>query len=650
MDSRFGVDSQSLLNLTDQQELLEFAPVEQPEILTENQAQVEHSQNCIADLFEVQVKRTPNAIAVQAGDQALTYQELNQRSNQLAHYLQQLGVGAETLVGVCLPRSIDFVISMLAIVKAGGAYVPLDPEYPLARLAFMLEDSQVPILLTQDQLVDSLPTSWAHVFCLDSDWDTIADQPQDNPTRSNTLHDRVYVIYTSGSTGQPKGVEVEQTSLINLVLWHHRAYSVSEVDRATGLASPAFDASVWEIWAYLTAGASLHIPDEQIRKTPVKLIAWLAEQGITLCFMPTALAEAVLDQSLPDDLALRVLLTGGDAFRRSLQKSLSFELVNHYGPTENTVVTTSAPIVANAPLSIGQAIDNVQVYLLDDQLQPVSVGESGELYVGGAGLARGYLNRPELTAEKFISNPFDSSTRLYKTGDLARTLPDGNLEFLGRIDHQVKIRGFRIELGEIETTIVQHSQVREAVVVASEDRSGDLRLVAYLVPINQATLDLNELRAFLKERLPEYMLPSILMTLESLPLSPNGKVDRRALPQPTATRSQAVQSVSPQTQIEQEIAVIWQTVLNLNDLSVDDNFFDLGGHSIHIGIVNGKLKEQFDRDISMIEMFQYPTVRSLAQFLSQPQAEQVVCAEDSPLNVQNRAQQRKAARNRASKR
>jgi amino acid adenylation domain-containing protein len=615
--------------------------------LTERDQQVEQSQLCVPDWFEAQVEKTPNAIAVQTSNASLTYRELNQRANQLAHYLQSLGVGAETLVGVCFPRSIDFVLSALGVLKAGGAYVPLDPEYPMARLAFMLEDAQVPILLTQDSLVDRLPTTWAHLFCLDSDWDGIEHQPQDNPTRSITPQNRAYVIYTSGSTGQPKGVEIEQASLTNLVAWHHQAYGVRESDRVTQLASPAFDASVWEIWTGLTAGASLHIPNEATRKTPVKLLDWLVSEGITLSFMPTALAETVLDQALPDTLALRVLLTGGDTFRRSLQKPLSFQLVNHYGPTENTVVTTCAPILMDAPLSIGRAIANTQVYVLNDQSQPVAIGESGELYIGGAGLARGYLNQPELTAEKFISNPFDSSTRLYKTGDLARYLPDGNLEFLGRIDHQVQIRGFRIELGEIETAIAHHPQVREAVVVASEDQSGSLRLVAYLVPL-QEPFRPDDLRAFLAERLPEYMLPAIVMMLEALPLSPNGKIDRSALPQPTPTRLHTTEAISPQTEIEQKIAAIWQEVLSLTELSVDDNFFDLGGHSIHIGIVNGKLKEKFDRDLSMVEMFEYSTIRSLAQFLSQAPLDPTICRESLDSDIQDRAQQQKAARNRLS--
>jgi surfactin family lipopeptide synthetase A len=474
-----------------EQRITELPLLTEPErhqLLVEwNNTKTEYLQNkCIYQLFEEQVERSPDAIAVVFENEHLTYQELNARANRLAHYLQTLGVNPEVLVGICVERSLEMIIGILGILKAGGAYVPLDPAYPSERLAFILEDAAVAVLLTQSQLAQRLPAYSTQRVYLDQDWKDIAQQSQENLTQHMKVDNLAYVIYTSGSTGTPKGVLVEHQGVVNLVCWHQEAFAISPTDRTTQLAGFAFDASVWEIWSCLTAGASLYIANEQIRLSPLQLQAWLIANNITVSFLPTALAETILPLDWARDVALRVLLTGGDKLQCYPTSSIPFKVVNNYGPTENTVVTTSGLVPANghadASPCIGKTIANTQLYILDRHLQTVPVGVPGELHIGGDGLARGYLNRPDLTQERFIPNPFsnEAGSRLYKTGDLARYLPDGNIEFLGRIDHQVKIRGFRIELGEIETALTQHPDVREAVVTVREDMPGDKRLAAYI--------------------------------------------------------------------------------------------------------------------------------------------------------------------------
>jgi len=644
------------------------------------------SDKCIHQLFEEQVELTPDSEAVLFEDKQLTYRELNQRANCLAHHLRTLGVEPEVLVGICVERSLEMVVGLLGILKAGGAYVPLDPAYPPERLVFMLEDASVPVLLTQARLVESLPKHQGRIVCLDTDWEIINRQSEENPGCSLKPENLAYVIYTSGSTGRPKGVLIEHRALLNLVFWHQETFSVSSRDRATQIAGLAFDASVWELWPYLSAGASIYIANEQIRIAPKYLQEWLVSNAITISFLPTTLAESVLLFDWPDDVSLRILLTGGDKLHNYSLPELSVKLVNNYGPTENTVVTTSCVIPARekndtAP-PIGQPIANTQVYLLDGQLQLVPIGIPGELYIGGAGLARGYLNRPELTADRFILNPFSSdepSSRLYKTGDLARYLSDGNIEFLGRIDQQVKIRGFRIELGEIEAVLSQHPDVRESVVIKREDTSGNQRLVAYIVSnltpertpfkseclaefdgkpamklrtedislggvgllgvpdtcgrgqtvrlrlhlpgfdeelwlagsvawcrgnlagielalgaieqdIFQHSIDyllethgfwkflqrtaVGSIRNLLKQKLPNYMMPSSFVFLNALPLTPNGKIDRKALPEPDSFNAQ-LDYVAPQTEIEEAIATAWQQVLHPEKVGVDDNLWDI---------------------------------------------------------------------------
>ena len=495
-----------------------------------NNTRADYPQDlCIHQLFEMQADRTPDAVALVFGEERVTYRELNLRSNQLARYLQKMGVGAEVLVGLCCGRSLDLIVGMLGILKAGGAYLILDPSYPAERSSFMLKDAQLSVVLTQQQWIENLRSPNLQIVCLDTDWEMISQEIADNPTSAVTAENLVYAIYTSGLTGKPKGVEIEHGSLLNLVFWHQREFGVSAGDRATQIAAIGFDACGWEIWPYLAAGGSIYFPEDDIRRDPEKLQNWLVSKAITISFLPTPLAEKVLLLDWPQTTALRILLAGGEKLQQHPLKSHPFKLVNNYGPTENTVVTTSGyiPVTEQTDIAptIGRPIANTQIYILDKYLQPVPMGVVGELYIGGNGLARGYLNRPDLTAERFISNPFkpnsgiilndlfrnrqdacstrdefscgtgilpvldngatsqfkqNSGERIYKTGDLVRYRADRNLEFLGRIDEQVKIRGFRIELGEIETLLTQHPAVQQTVAIASEDRQGDKRLVAYI--------------------------------------------------------------------------------------------------------------------------------------------------------------------------
>ena len=452
-----------------------------------NNTQADYPQDlCIHQLFEMQADRTPDAVALVFGEERVTYRELNLRSNQLARYLQKMGVGAEVLVGLCCGRSLDLIVGMLGILKAGGAYLILDPSYPAERSSFMVKDAQLSVVLTQQQWIENLRSPNLQIVCLDTDWEMISQEIADNPTSAVTAENLVYAIYTSGSTGKPKGVEIEHGSLLNLVFWHQREFEVSAGDRATQIAAIGFDACGWEIWPYLAAGSSIYFPEDDIRRDPEKLQNWLVSKAITISFLPTPLAEKVLLLDWPQTTALRILLAGGEKLQQHPLKSHPFKLVNNYGPTENTVVTTSGyiPVTEQTDIAptIGRPIANTQIYILDKYLQPVAIGVVGELYIGGNGLARGYLNRPDLTAQSFIVNPFkpNSGERIYKTGDLVRYRGDRNLEFLGRIDEQVKIRGFRIELGEIETVLTQHPAVQQTVAIASEDGQGDKRLVAYI--------------------------------------------------------------------------------------------------------------------------------------------------------------------------
>jgi amino acid adenylation domain-containing protein len=578
---------------------------------------------CVPQLVARQAAVTPEEVAVATDEQVLSYRELNRRANQLAHYLQTLGVGANVPVGLCVERSVDMVVGLLGILKAGGAYVPMDVTYPLERLAFMLEDSQAPVLVTQKRLALQLPASvQSRPVYLDRDAPILAQQDTTDPDCAITGDDLAYAIYTSGSTGRPKGVLITHDSLLNLVFWHRRAFAVTAADRATQLASPAFDATGWELWPYLTAGAAVYLPDEETRLSPCLLHDWLLRQQITISFLPTILAEELLQLEWPRATSLRYLLTGADMLQHYPPASLPFAFINNYGPTEATVVATSGQIfpqeAPSGPPSIGRPIANTQIYILDEQLRPVSAGQSGELYIGGAGLAKGYLNRPELTAERFIAHPFEPGKRLYRTGDLACYLPDGQIAFLGRADHQIKLRGYRIEPNEIVSVLNAHPAVQMSVVVAREDTPGNKRLVAYVVLAPGSSISANALREALATTLPDYMIPSVFVQLETLPQTSNGKIDRAALPAPDdACLLPEEESAGPTTPVEEQLVEIVAALLGLAQVGVDDNFFMLGGHSLLGTQLIARIAETFAVELPLRRLFEAPTVRLLAEEIEQ---------------------------------
>ncbi|WNN92284.1 non-ribosomal peptide synthetase [Gloeocapsopsis dulcis] len=653
-----------------QQRLSELPLLSEPEkhqlVQEWNDTSIEYPQEqCIHQLFETQVERIPDAIAVVFEDEQLTYRELNARANQLAHYLRSLGVKPEVLVGICVERSLDMVIGLLAILKAGGAYVPLDPTYPQERLAFILQDAAISVLLTQQHLIDNLPQHQIRVVCLDTDWEIVAQQTSQNPISECTTDNLAYIIYTSGSTGQPKGVLVNHSNVVRLLAATESWYNFNQDDVWTLFHSIAFDFSVWEIWGALLYGGQLVVVPYWLSRSPEDFYKLLLTQQITILNQtPSAFRQLIqVEKSLENtsNLNLRKVIFGGEALQiESLRPwferhgDQSPQLINMYGITETTVHVTYRPLttadlkVASASL-IGRPIGDLQVYLLDKYQQPVPIGVPGEMYIGGAGVARGYLNRPEVTSPRFIPNPFSDkpSARLYKTGDLARYLPSGEIEYIGRIDHQVKIRGFRIELGEIEALITQNPAVRETVVVVREDSVGSKNLVAYVVAQREQTLTIPELRSFLESKLPNYMVPATFIILEALPLTPNGKIDRKALPAPDTARPQ-LEAVyqPPQTEIEKTIADIWQEVLNIEEVGIHDNFFELGGHSLLLVQVHSKLQKTFQRDFLLVEMFQYPTISHLAKYFSQESREETSFIKHSQVSESKAAslQRRKQAR------
>ncbi|MBE8986272.1 non-ribosomal peptide synthetase [Nostoc sp. LEGE 12450] len=593
---------------------------ERHQLLVEwNKTEVEYpADKCVHQLFEAQVEQTPNATAVIFGDQRLTYAELNARANQLAYYLQILGVKPEVLVGLCVERSLEMVVALLGILKAGGAYVPLDPEYPTERLSFMLKDAQVSLLLTQQQFIERLTQHQAKLVCLDEAWSQIAQNNQDNPASAVKPFHLANVIYTSGSTGRPKGVMVEHKGLCNLAQAQIQTFSVDPDSRILQFASFSFDASISEILMALGSGATLCLGTKDSLLPGKPLIEQLRNHGITHITLPPSALAVMPAEELP---ALQTMIIAGEACSAELirQWSVGRNFFNAYGPTEATVCATIAKCTdRNDKISIGKAIANTQVYILDKNLQPVPVGVPGELHIGGIGLARGYLNLPELTQEKFIPHPFNNS-KLYKTGDLACYLPDGNIEYLGRIDNQVKIRGFRIELGEIEAAISQHRDVQASCVIAREDIPGDKRLVAYVVAHHGCTPTISDLRQFLKAKLPDYMVPNAFVILESLPLTPNGKVDRRALPAPDLYIDLADKYVAPRTPVEETLAQMWSQVLGLEQVGINDNFFELGGHSLLATQLVSRIRDRFKVQLSLSELFNGATIAELAQSIGKLQ-------------------------------
>ncbi len=558
----------------------------------------------------------PDAIALTAGSRVLNYGELDCQANRIAHYLRSLGVGPGILVGLCLPRSVEMVAAALGIWKAGGAFVPMDPAYPPARLKFMLDDAQAPVLITDASVGERLPAGNHRLVYLGSP--QFAKQPDYAPRVAILPNDLAYVVYTSGSTGEPKGVEITHAGLANLVAWHCQAFSVTSGDRASHLAGLGFDAAVWELWPYLATGASVHMVDEVTRNSAELLRDWLLTRKITISFVPTPLAARLLTLEWPSQMPLRTLLTGGDTLHRYPPANLPFALVNNYGPTECTVVATSGIVPPDASSNelpaIGRPIANTRLYLLDEHLELAPHGTAGEIYLGGPGLARGYHNHPELTLEKFIPDPFSAepNARLYKTGDLGRLLPDGRIVFLGRIDDQIKIRGYRIEPNEIIRALDLHPYVRHSFVIAREDTPGDKRLVAYVVLERGATATHSALRDFLRGGLPEYMLPAAFVRLEAFPMTSHGKIDRAALPPPDSTNTLPDEvSESHRTETEKRIVEILTTLLGRDQIGPDDNFFLLGGHSLLGAQLIARLGEAFGVGISLRSLFDAPTVASL---------------------------------------
>jgi amino acid adenylation domain-containing protein len=602
---------------------------------------------CLHELIEAQVERTPDAVAVRHGGTALTYGQLNRRANQVAHRLRKLGVGPDMLVGVCMSRSLELVVGLLGVLKAGGAYVPLDPAHPRDRQAFLLADSGASLLLTQTSLAPTLPTHRVPVVCLDAEWHGISGESEEGPSSRVTARHPMYVLYTSGSTGQPKGVTVEHRSVVNYLTWVNRVLITGGARYLPAVTSLTFDASLKQLFAPLLRGDEVWILSDAVASDPVALLDALAgRRGAGLNCVPSlwmAMLAAIErgDRALPNG-SLTTLLLGGEAvpeemLRRSLKVLPELEIWNLYGPTEATANATATRIRPGEAVTIGQPIANSQTYVLDARGEPVPVGVPGELYIGGNGLARGYLNRPDLTAERFVPNPFGerSGERLYRTGDRVRWLSEGVIEFLGRVDDQVKIRGYRIELGEVEAVVAEHPGVAETVVILREDEPGDKRLVAYVVPRREEAAAsgpgvlpspeeiVPQVRGLLRQKLPQVMVPSVFVLLERLPLTPTGKVDRRALPAPERPDAESRREglVRPRNPIEESLAEIWAEVLGVDQVSIHDDFFGLGGHSLLATQVMVRVREAFQVDLPLRALFESPTVVGLAQAVERARAE-----------------------------
>jgi amino acid adenylation domain-containing protein len=598
---------------------------EQKMLTAWNNTQADFPDNkCIHHLFEEQVSKTPDAPAVLFEDKTLTYRQLNAKANQLANYLHKLGVGPETLIGLCIERSIEMIVGILGVLKAGGAYIPFDPTYPKARLNYMLVDSRTPVLLTQEKLLKQLEVAELQTVCLDTEWGKICQECEESPTSKVAPDNLAYMIYTSGSTGRPKGTLLQHQGLCNFVWEYIKTLKLGSGNRFLQFASISFDASVAEIFPTLASGATLYLIGRETAMAPAKLYEFLRDQAITVAILPPAILSLCQGRDLS---ALKSIVSAGE--------SCSIEIVakwapgrhffNGYGPTETTVGPTRYFVNAHTQteenIPIGRPIPNMQVYILDSNLNQVPIGVPGELYIGGVGLARGYFKRPDLTAEKFVPNRFSEGpgARLYRTGDLARYRADGNIEFLGRIDHQVKIRGFRIETGEIEATLRGHPAVSDAVVVAQQDGLGNSRLVAYVVPDktdkerHKVDSFIGQLHEYVGQKLPDYMVPSVFVKLDALPLTPNGKVDRKALPAPDMSRSDLLGDyVAPQTLLEKKIAEIMAEYLAIDRVGLRDNFFELGGHSLIATQIISQIWKTFNVDLSFSQLFESPTVAGMA--------------------------------------
>ncbi|HYG12125.1 MAG TPA: amino acid adenylation domain-containing protein, partial [Pyrinomonadaceae bacterium] len=590
----------------------------------------EHS--FVHQLFEAQARRTPEAIAMSFEGRALTYEELNVQANQLAHYLREHGIGADVLVGICMERSLEMLVAMLAVIKSGGAYVPFDPTYPEERLAFMLEDAAPTVMLTQERLKSHLEARCPKLICLDSDWETIARRKTENPSNVVTKDCLAYVIYTSGSTGRPKGIAMIHGSLFNLISWQLENTKLGVGAKTLQFASLSFDVSNHESFSTWGAGGTLVLIPDNVRRDVGSLHQFIVEQGINKMHLPFIVLQQLAEVSDGEGLlpvSLRELNTAGEQLQvtKTLSgffRKLDCTLYNQYGPSECHVVSaytlSGSPDEWPALPPIGRPIANTELYILDKHLQRVPIGVAGELYIGGESLARGYLKRPDVTADKFVPNHFSATpgARLYKTGDLTRYLADGRIEFLGRLDHQVKVRGFRIELGEIEAVLGEHPAVQEVVALAHGE-GAQKNLAAYVVLLDgEERPRPSEWRQYLREKLPDYMIPSAFVILDALPITSNGKVDRKALPAPEpGKREIEVEFVAPQTPAEELVAEIWADVIGLEQVGLRDNFFELGGHSLLATQVVSRLRQIFRVEIPLRALFQMPTVEGIVEVLAQ---------------------------------
>ncbi len=600
-----------------------------------NRTEVEYPRElCVHELVEAQVLRTPNASAVEHSGKRLTYRELNERSNQLARFLRKRGIGHEARVGICLRRSLELPVAILAVLKAGAACVPLDPAYPKERLTYMLEDSEASLVLSQPGLLSEVTDFEAEVVNLEPDWKLFADESREN-VRSNVEPENLaYVIYTSGSTGKPRGVLLTHGGLVNHNVAASKLFGITTTDRMAQFASISFDIAIEEIFPTWIAGGSLIVREEDASLAVGDFLRWVDQNGVTALDLPTAywheLVREMAESTLKLPKSLRLVIVGGEkaqsgalATWRKLTSS-RVRWVNTYGPTETSVIVTSYEPKDSeelpAVLPIGRPIANTKIYILSKSLQMLPVGVAGDLYVSGPGLARGYLNRPETTAEKFVADPFsqEPGARMYKTGDLARYLSNGDIEFAGRTDDQVKIRGYRVELEEIEAVLGAHPGAHEVVVMARENASGEKSLVAYLVPSREQVPTASELRSYLTKKLPHYMVPAAVVLLEAMPKTPNGKVDKRALPAPKAADFAATQEyVAPSSELETQLTQIWETVLDKKPVGIRDNFFELGGHSLLAARLMHRIEQQLGKRLPLAALLQAPTIEQLTRLMGE---------------------------------
>ncbi len=604
-----------------------LTPGEEALLTSFNNTSVAYAEEkTIVDLFEEQVAKTPARTAVVFDREQLTYKELDKRSNQLAHYLKSKGVQEETLVPICVERSLQMIVGVLGILKAGAVYVPIDPEYPAARIHYMLEDTGAAVIISSNRSKSKLvsATQAVQIIEIDHHWPLIASQPVTHLQTDALPHHLAYILYTSGSTGTPKGVQMPGSNLVNLSRWQERQFEKGE-RRVLQFASLNFDVSFQEIFSTLCFGNSLYLIAEDRRKDMAELVKDINEYALTHLFVPYIVLKSLAEYVRPlnsTTLSLREIMVAGEQLKLTediddLLNRNDIKLINQYGPTESHVVssyTVTGTYISNPLPPIGKPIDNVQLYVLDSGKRICPAGISGELFIGGAQVAAGYLNRDELTAEKFIPNPFDpGGSMMYKTGDLARWLPDGNLEYLGRIDEQVKIRGYRVELGEIETVLQQHQQVKGAVVLAKTDNSGNQRLVGYVVP--QVAFDQEAITSYLKAELPEYMVPALWVSMDNFPISPNGKIDKRALPDPDLNTATRQAYIAPQTELEVELALIFQELLSIEKVGIQDNFFELGGHSLLAMRAVSAIRRKVHKELTVKDLFEKPTIAALHHFI-----------------------------------